>query len=100
MSNSFFDVAVKRLENQTLDVQYDVSDVFDHALGRGELVLHALNLDGGCLGTVKRREQNATQRVAERIAVATLERLDDKTRDGIVHFFRCNCRPHELCHVE
>ena len=97
--NRFLDVIVEGLEHQPLHVQNDVSDILDYALGRGELVLHALDLDGGRLRAVKRGEKNATQRVAERVAIAALERLDDETRDRFVHFFRCNCRPHELCHV-
>ena len=99
MRDGFLDIAVESGEDKTLHVQNDVGDVLDNALGGGELVLHALDLDSGCLSTVQRREQDATQRVAKRVAIAALERLDDEASNGVAYFLCCNCRPHELCHA-
>ena len=76
------------LEHQALHVQHDVGDVFDDAFGGGELMLHAIDLDGSGLGAVQRGQQHAAQGIAQRVAIAALERLDGKTRYGIVNFFR------------
>ena len=99
MGGRLFDVVVQRGKHQALHVQHDVGDVLDHAFGRGELVLHALDLDGGRLCAVKRVEKHAAQTVAQRVAVAALQRLDDEAGNRIADFFRCYCRPHELRHV-
>jgi hypothetical protein len=68
------------LECHLLEVQQDVDDVFLHAFDGGVLVQHALDLHFGDRGARHRRQQHATQRVAERVAEATLERLDDDAR--------------------
>ena len=99
MRRGFLDVVVERGEHEPLDVEDDVGDVLDDALGRGELVLDALDLDGGRFRAVQRGEQHAAHAVAQRIAVAALKRFHDETRYGFVDFFRCYRRPHELCHV-
>src|SRR5262249_26388279 len=56
-------------------VEDDVRHVFDDVRNRGELVQGAFDLHGrdGC--TLKRSEQHAAQRVADRDAEAALERL-------------------------
>ena len=99
MSRGLFHVVIESREDQALDVQDDIGDILDNAFGRGELVLHTVDLDGRRLGAVERRQQNATHAVTQRIAVATLQRFHDETRNSIVDFFRCYRRPHELCHV-
>ena len=45
-------------------------------------------------------DESSTRRMQlpKRVAVATLERFHDETRDSVVDFFRCYRRPHELCH--
>ena len=86
-------------KHQALHVQHDVGDVLDDALGGGELMLHALDLDSGGLRPVQRGEQHTTHGVAQGVAVAALERLDDVAGNGVVDFLRSYCRPHELCHV-
>ena len=62
-------------------------------------MLHALDLDGRSLRTIQGGQQHAAHGVAQRVAVASLERLHDVTSYRVVDFFRCNSRPHELCHV-
>ena len=99
MGRGLFDVVVERGEHEALHVQDDVGDILDDAFGRGELMLHALDLDGGGFRSIQRREQHAAHAVAQRVSVAALKRLDDETRDRVVDFFRCYRRPHELCHV-
>jgi hypothetical protein len=65
------------LDGDRLDVQDNVGDVLAHARDRGELMQHAVDLDGGDGGTLERGEQHATQRIAERHAEAALERTRD-----------------------
>jgi hypothetical protein len=45
-----------------------------------ELVQHAVDLDGGDRRPLKRRQQHAAQRIAQRDAEAALERLDHDGR--------------------
>ena len=68
-------VAVVQLEHDALQVQQDVDDVFLHAVERRVLVQHAGDLDLGRRVAGHRRQQHAAQRVAQRVAVAALERL-------------------------
>src|SRR5699024_11590197 len=84
---SFFIVTLRRPPPSTLFPYTTLfrSDIFDDAFGRRELMLHALNLNGGRLSAVKRRKQNATHAVAQRIAVATLERDRKSTRLNSSH---------------
>ena len=67
-------------DRDRLEVQQDVDDVFLHALDAGVLVQHAVDLDLGDRRARHRRQQHAPQRVAERVAEAALERLDDHAR--------------------
>ena len=99
MRRGFLDIIVQCGEHKTLDIQDDIGDILDDAFGRRELMLHTLDLDGGGFRTIQRGEQNAAHAVAQRVAVPTLERFHDETRDSFVDFFRCYRRPHELCHV-
>ena len=62
-------------DDDFLEVQDDVGDVFDDVGHRGELVQRAVDLDGGDRRALQRRQQHAAQRVAERDAEAALERL-------------------------
>ena len=68
------------LERDLLEVQQDVDHVFLHAFDGGVLMQHAFDLDLGDRRARHGRQQHATQRVAERVAEATLERLDDDAR--------------------
>ena len=67
-------------DDQFLEVQDDVGDVFLDALDGGELVQHAVDADAGDGRPGDRGQQGAAQRVAERVAEAGLERLDDEPR--------------------
>ena len=68
-------------ERDTLEVQNDVGHVFANASNAGELVQHVVDLYGGDCGALKRRQQNATQRVAQRETKAALKRFGDNGRD-------------------
>ena len=74
--------AVARVHAQRhgLQVEEDVDHVLLHALDAGVLVQHAVDLDLGDGGSRHGRQQHAAQRVAERVAEATLERLDHHAR--------------------
>jgi len=54
----------------------DLVHVLDHARNRLVLVHHAVEPEGPHRGAPQRREQHAAQRVAERVAVAPLQRLE------------------------
>jgi hypothetical protein len=66
------------LEGNLLDVEDDVGDIFANAGKRREFVQDVFDLDRRDRGALQRREQYATQRVAECQAKATLERLGDE----------------------
>ncbi len=63
------------LERDLLEVEDDVGGILHHARNRRELVQHAVDLHGGDGGAFNRRQQHATQRVADGGAEAALERL-------------------------
>ena len=67
-------------DDEFLEVQDDVGDVFLDALDGRELVQHAVDADAGDRRARDGRQQGAAQRVAERVAEAGLERLDDEAR--------------------
>ena len=77
-----------RGEDQALEVQDDLGDVLDTALDGGELVLDSLDLDARHGGARDGRQQGATQRVADGVAEAGLQGLDDELRaelgDGLL----------------
>ena len=72
-------VAVVQLEHDALQVQQDVDHVFVDAVDRRVLVHHAGDLRLGRRVPDHRRQQHAAQRVAERVAVAALERFQRDT---------------------
>ena len=67
-------------QRDLLDVEHDVRDILANAGERREFVQDVLDLDRGDSGTLQRREQHATQRVAQRQAEAPLQRLGDEGR--------------------
>ena len=67
-------------ERERLEVEDDVGDILAHAGDRRELVQHAVDLNRRDRGALQRRQQHATQRVAQRDAEAALERLGDDRR--------------------
>ena len=67
--------AVRRLEDDLLEVEDDVADVLDDVGDGGELVQRALDADGRDGRALERGEQHAAERVADRDAEAALERL-------------------------
>jgi hypothetical protein len=75
---------VLRGDDQTLEVEDDLGDVLLDALDGRELVEHRVDLDARDRGTGDRGEQGATKRVAEGVAEAGLERLDDEPRTELV----------------
>jgi len=60
-----------------LEVQQDFKHVFLEALDGGVLVQHAIDLDFRDGEAGDRGQQHAPQGVAQRVAIAALERLDD-----------------------
>src|SRR6188768_2281862 len=73
-------VARVHLEGNLLEVQQDVDDVFLHAFDGGVLMEHAFDFHFRDRSARHGRQQYATQRVAERVAEAALERFDDNAR--------------------
>src|ERR1700733_7454704 len=68
------------LDRDVLDVQHDVGDVLANACDRRELVQHAVDVHRLHGGALKRGQQDAAKRVAERLAETTLERFGDQRR--------------------
>src|SRR5581483_4121055 len=62
--------------DELLQVEDDVGDVLPDTRERRELVRDSLDLHRGDGCALERREQHPAQRVAERVAEATVERLD------------------------
>ena len=67
-------VGREALEPQLLHVQDDLGDVFLDARDRRELLVDVADLDARDRGAVERRQHDATEGVAERDAIAGLER--------------------------
>ena len=71
-------------DDELLDVQDDLGDVFLDTGHCRELVQHAFDADAGDGRAGDRRQQGAAKRVAERVAEAWLEWFDDETRADVV----------------
>ena len=69
-------------DDDALDVQDDVDDIFENAWNRREFVSHALDLDLGDRSALNRGEQHATKAVANGGAEAWLEWFRGETRKG------------------
>ena len=67
-------------DDQTFDVQDDLGDVFIDTGDRRELMQHAVNAQTRNGRTGDAREQSATKGVAQGVAKARLEGLDDEPR--------------------
>src|SRR5690606_2995450 len=65
-------------DDELLEVQDDVGDVFLHPGHGRELVQHALDADAGDRRPRNGRQQGTAQRVADGVAEARLQRLDDE----------------------
>ena len=85
-------------DHEALEVQDDLGDVLLDARHGGELVQGALDPDAGDSSAGDRGQQGATQRVAEGVAEARLERLDDEPGalgvDGLLGEGRTLCDEH------
>ncbi len=80
MQNDVLDV-VREDERQRLEVADDLVHVLDDARDGLVLVHHAVDAERPHGGAAERREQHATHRVAERVAEATLQRLEAEFGD-------------------
>ena len=76
-------------DDEVLDVQDDLGDIFLDTGNGAELVQHAVDADAGDSSAGDRGEQGAAQRVAEGVTEAGLERLDDEPRAELA---RCSLR--------
>src|SRR5690606_33349566 len=73
-------VAGAHPDRHVLEVEQHLEHVFLQAFDRAVLVQHAVDLDFGDREAGDRGQQHAAQRVAEGMAVATLERFDHDLR--------------------
>ena len=71
------DITVVQFEDDTLEVQQDVDDIFLNTINRRVLVQHAVDADFGRRITGHRRQQDATQGIAQGMPVAAFKRLHD-----------------------
>src|SRR5690606_32766266 len=74
-------------DDDPLQVQDDVDDVFLDPFDGGELVLHTLDLDAGDGRTRDPGEQRPPHRVAQGVTEPRLERLDNELRPVVVDGF-------------
>ena len=88
-----------RAEHETLNVEDDVRYVLIHTGDRGELVLNAIDLNCLNRSALERREQHATERVAQRVTVTALERLGTYASERIAYLFHRHLGPDEFGHV-
>jgi hypothetical protein len=65
-------------DDEVLDVQDDLGDVFLHTGHSGELVQHTVDTDAGHGRARDGGQQGATQGVTERVSEARLQRLNHK----------------------
>ena len=77
-------LVVLRGDDELLEVEDDLGDVLGHTGDRRELVQDAVDLDRRDGRTRDRRQQRATQGVAEGVAEAGLQGLDDEPRTEVV----------------
>ena len=64
----------------------------DHVRDGRELMLGAIDLDRLDSSALKGRQQNAAQRIAQRVTVAALKRLNGNARRRLVDFIDLNLR--------
>jgi hypothetical protein len=64
-------------DGNLLETQKNIDDIFLNAFDTGVLVEYSLYLGFGNSSTRHRRQQDATQRIAERVTETAFERLDD-----------------------
>ena len=87
-----------RGEHKALEVQNDLGDVLDATLDSRELVLNSLDLDARHRGAWNGRQQSTTQRVADGVSEARLQRLDNELRaelgDGLLGKSGALCNEH------
>ncbi|CAB5009445.1 unannotated protein [freshwater metagenome] len=66
--------------HEVLNVEDQLGDVLSNSGNGGELVQHAVDANAGYCRAGNGRQQRATERVAERVAKARLEGLEDEAR--------------------
>jgi len=71
------DITVVQLEHDTLQVQKDVDDVFLNAVNGRVLMEHTIDANFGRRVADHRGQQDATQCIAQGMAITALERLHD-----------------------
>ena len=69
-------VAAVKLEDNTLEVEKDVNDVFENAVDLGVFVNDARDLDFRRRKADHGAQKDAAERIAERVAVAAFERFE------------------------
>src|SRR5690606_17962311 len=75
-------VTTVQLDSQTFEVQKDLNDIFLNAFDGAVLVEHTVNLGLDYCTARHGGQQDATQRVAQGVAKATLERLESDLGGG------------------
>ena len=77
--------------DQTLEVQDDGGDIFFDAGHGGELVQHAVDADAGDGRAGNRRQQRASQRIAQGVTESGLQRFDDELGPAVGEDFLGQC---------
>ena len=76
----FARLVLGRLKLDTLQIEDDIGDVFDHARQSGEFVLCARDFHRRDGSAFQRGKKDASKRVAHGVAVARFKRFRDKLR--------------------
>ena len=81
-------VAAFKLEDNALEVEQDVDDVFENTVDLGVFVNHARDLGFRRREADHGAQKNAAKSIAERVTVAAFERFE--RNDGTVGIVFCN----------
>ena len=84
-------VTVVQLEHHAFEVQQDVDHVFLHAFDRRILVQNTREVHFGGGVTRHRRQEHATQRVTQGVAIAAFKRLQSHLRAVGADLFNVDC---------
>ena len=83
-------VTAVQLDSQTFQVEQDLDDIFLHTFDRGVLMEYAIDLGLDYCTARHGGQQDATQRVAQGMAKATLERLEGDLGAGRTDLLHIN----------
>ena len=96
-------ILIVQNDSDTFQVQQDIDDIFLHAFHGAVFVQHTIDLHFGDRTSRHGRQQNASQRIAQRMSETTLQRLQGDSRPGRAYFLNVDVARgqkigYRLCH--